>query len=55
MASYVNGDKQTYFGSFGFEYVPKENKFISQQMITQYKKFIQSFVNTFVLDLLILC
>ena len=55
----VNGDNETYFGSFRVEYIPKKiKKFIGNKNIITNIYRIQAndsiMVDTFVLDLLIL-
>ena len=60
VALHVNDNDVTFFDSFGVEHIPKEIKtFIKNKSIKtnilEYKHTIQSCVDTFVLDLLILC
>ena len=55
----MNAENVTYFDNFGLEHIPKEiRKFIGNKKkirTTEYKHTIQQCVDTFALDLLILC
>ena len=59
MALCVNGDNLIYFDSFKAEHIQKfknpSTTEISKQMFSECKYMIQRCVDTFVLDLLILC